>query len=82
MVEIYRFGQKLNLVSEGIQSKSTLQMSRFERSLVSISSRKFMSDSTQPLAPFLQNMGFFLRNLVEGKLGDSRAEQVGVSYYC
>ena len=38
-----------------------------------------MNDSTQPLAPFLQNMGLFLRDLVEGKLGDLKVEQVSVS---
>lgn len=40
-----------------------------------------MNDSTQPLAPFLQNMGSFLRDIVEGKPGDSRTEQVCAIYY-
>lgn len=41
-----------------------------------------MNDSTQPLAPFLQNMGSFLRNLVDGKTGDCRPDQVRARYYC
>lgn len=37
-----------------------------------------MNDSTKPLAPFLQTMGFFFQSLVEGKLGDLKAEQVSI----
>lgn len=37
-----------------------------------------MNDSTKPLAPFLQTMGFFFQNLVEGKLGDLKAEEVSI----
>ena len=82
MVDIYRFGQKLALVIEDTQPKSTLQMSRLERSIASTSSRNFMNDSTQPLAQFLQSMGIFLRNMVEAELGDSRAGKVSALNHC
>ena len=76
LADIYRFGQRLDSISEGIQSKSTSQMSRLERSLVSINSRKWKNDSTQPLASFLQSMGLFLRDLVGGRPEDCVAEGV------
>ena len=77
LLEIYRFGQALALAAEQAESKLPAQMSRLERSLASVSARSSESDSTQPLASFMQDMALFLRRIVDGNdFSDVNVSQV------
>jgi hypothetical protein len=66
LIEIYRFGQALSNAAEQAKSKLPAQMSRLERSIASANVRSFMSDSTQPLAGFMQDVALSLRQIVDG----------------
>lgn len=68
LLAIYGYGQQLTLAAEAAQLKQPSHMSRLERSLASVENKNFQSDSTQPLALFLQDMGLYLRNLVVNKV--------------
>ncbi len=88
-MDLYRLDQRLSMVTEVAQSKAPSQMSRLERSITSIESRRSHNDSTQPLAEFLQEMGFLVRSLVDDKdIGGHEERQVSTwplltkYYYC
>lgn len=58
---------KLDSIHQNVLLKPTPLMSRLERSLISMESGCFQHDSTQPLGRFFQEMGQFLRCLIDEK---------------
>lgn len=58
---------ELDSIHQSMLLKPTSRMSRLERSLVSMESSRFQHDSTQPLGKFFEEMGQFLRCLIDEK---------------
>ncbi|KAL9131398.1 MAG: hypothetical protein Q9217_000666 [Psora testacea] len=67
LVDIYTFCQELARIADAARVKPVSHMSRLERSFASSGTRTFQSDSTRPLANFLQDMGLFLQYVVDDK---------------
>lgn len=67
LVKIGTLEAMLDSIHRNMPLKPTSRMSRLERSLVSMESRSFQHDSTQPLGKFFEEMGQSLRCLIDDK---------------
>ena len=77
LLEIYRFRALLAFAAERATSKLPAQLSRLERSLAPKKISQFNTDSTDPLARFLQDMGELTQQIVDAEdLGDVGDRQV------
>lgn len=65
LVSIFTLEAMLDSISQNISSKPTSRMSRLERSFVTIESRRFQHESTQPLRKFFEELTQFLRHLID-----------------
>ncbi|KAL2047257.1 hypothetical protein N7G274_001276 [Stereocaulon virgatum] len=81
LIEIYRIRQALTQTAEQAESKLPAHMSRLERSIASANVRSFRSDSTQPLASFMQDVVLSVRQIVDGEdSGNASGNQEFLSF--
>ena len=64
----------LDSLYQNTLSKAPSRLSRLERSLVSVESRRFQHDSTQPLGKFFQGVGHSLRCFIDDRESETQEE--------
>ena len=75
LVEICTLETSIDSIHRNALLKPPLsRMSRLERSLVSIESKRFHHDSTQPLGKFFEEVGQFLRCFINDKDFETQQE--------
>ena len=74
LIEIYYYSHRLAEIAEGSKTKAPNQMSKAEQFFASIDMHNQQLDSTHSLSAFLQDMGYFMRDLVDGDPLDSNED--------